>query len=122
MAFASRAPLGALHPDALHAYVEHGFVASDAGGVELRCRPDDEAEMYALRHAHRAWSMLPDVACPVRVACGGATDSMTQRLCERIVAQLPDAALEVWPDRGHLGPLEDPDAAVASMLAFSPTA
>ena len=118
-AFASRPPLGALHPDALHAYVEHGFVPSDGGGVELRCRPDDEAEMYALRHAHKAWNVLPQVACPVRVACGGATDSMTPRLCERIVARLPDASLEIWPGRSHLGPLEDPAAAVASILAFA---
>jgi pimeloyl-ACP methyl ester carboxylesterase len=34
-----------------------------------------------------------------------------------LVDRLPDARLEVMPGLGHFGPLQDPDAAVASMLA-----
>ena len=33
--------------------------------------------------------------------------------------QLPNATLEVWPDRGHFGPIEDPEQAVESMLRFA---
>jgi pimeloyl-ACP methyl ester carboxylesterase len=125
-AFSSRPPLDVLDPDALRAYVERGFRdldvdnESDGGGVALRCRPEDEAEMYALRAAHDAWRLLPQVRCPVHVVCGDATDAMTPRLCERVVGRLPNAILEVLPGLGHFGPLQDPDRAVESMLAFAP--
>jgi len=119
-AFESRPPLGVLDRDALRAYVERGFVAAeDADGVVLACRPEDEAEMYALRAAHDAWRVLPDVRCPVHVVCGDATDAMTPRLCERVVARLPDASLEVRPGLGHFGPLQDPAGAAESILAFA---
>jgi len=36
-----------------------------------------------------------------------------------VVDRLPDARLEVMPGIGHFGPLQDHDAAVASMLAFA---
>ena len=107
-----------LDPDALRAYVERGFRDID-GRVALVCRPDDEAEMYALRAAHDAWRRLPEVHCPVHVVCGDATDAMTPRLCERVVDRLPDATLEVRPGLGHFGPLQDPAGAVESMLAFA---
>ena len=118
-AFSSRPPLDVLDADALRAYVERGFRDvdtaagggdADGAGVELVCRPDDEAEMYALRAAHDAWRLLPMVRCPVHVVCGDATDAMTPHLCERVVGRLPDAILEVMPGLGHFGPLQDPDA------------
>ena len=60
------------------------------------------------------------VRCPVHVVCGDATDAMTPRLCERVVGRLPNAILEVMPGLGHFGPLQDPERAVRSMLAFAP--
>lgn len=128
-AFSSRPPLDVLDADALRAYVERGFRDvdtaagggdADGAGVELVCTPDDEAEMYALRAAHDAWRLLPMVRCPVHVVCGDATDAMTPRLCERVVGRLPNAILEVMPGLGHFGPLQDPERAVRSMLAFAP--
>jgi pimeloyl-ACP methyl ester carboxylesterase len=116
-AFASRPPLQVLDADALRAYVDHGFLDVD-GGVALACRPGDEAEMYALRAAHDAWRVLPEIRCPVHVVCGDATDAMTPRLCRRVVDRLPRATLEVRPGLGHFGPLQDPAAAAASILAF----
>jgi len=121
-AFASRPPLDVLDRDALRAYVDHGLRDADDGdGVVLACRPADEAEMYERRFEHELWARLPEITCPVRVVCGDATDAMTPRLCERVVQRLPDATLEVWPDRGHFGPLEDPAAAAESILGFSTT-
>jgi pimeloyl-ACP methyl ester carboxylesterase len=116
-AYSSRPPLHVLDPDALRAYVEHGFRDVD-GGVALVCRPGDEAEMYALRAAHDAWRVLPEIGCPVHVVCGDATDAMTPKLCRRVVDRLPHATLEVRPRLGHFGPLQDPAGAVQSILAF----
>jgi pimeloyl-ACP methyl ester carboxylesterase len=121
-AYASRPPLDVLHPDALRAYVEHGFHDVDDGRVALVCRPEDEAEMYARRAAHDGWLALPEIRCPVHVVCGDATDAMTPALCARVVSRLPHAALEVRPGLGHFGPLQDPDDAVASILRFGSAA
>jgi len=46
--FAAKAPLSALTPDALRAYVDHGFVDCDDGTVTLACRREDEADIYRM--------------------------------------------------------------------------
>ena len=61
---------------------------------------------------------LGEVRCPVLVACGEKTQSITPAMAEQIAAKIPRARLEVWEHRGHFGPLEDPDHAAESMLQF----
>ena len=117
--YASRPPFDALDPDALRAYVEHGLRRRDDGLVELTCRPDDEAEVYAMQFAHSTYRDLATVGCPTVVACGEDTNAIPPKLAAMIVDRLPDARLEVMPGLGHFGPLQDPDAAVASILALA---
>jgi pimeloyl-ACP methyl ester carboxylesterase len=117
--YASRPPLNVLDDDALAAYVEHGLRRRADGVWELKCAPEDEADMYAHGPAHGLWQRLPDVAPPVRVVCGEVTDAVTPRLGARIVERLPDAGLELMRGVGHFGPLADPAAAAASIVAFS---
>ena len=117
--YGSRPPLDALDPEALRAYVEHGLHRRDDGMLELKCRPEDEAEVYAMQFAHRAYRGLATVRCPTVVACGENTNAIPSKLAAMLVDRLPDAQLEVMPGLGHFGPLQDPDAAVASMLAFT---
>lgn len=87
--------------------------------LELKCRPEDEAEVYAMQFAHSAYRGLGNVRCPTHVACGEDTNAIPPELAAMIVDRLPDARLEVTPGLGHFGPLQDPDAAVSSMLAFT---
>jgi pimeloyl-ACP methyl ester carboxylesterase len=54
----------------------------------------------------------------VRVVCGERSDAIPPPLAARIAARLEHGSVEVLPGLGHFGPLEDPDAAVASILAF----
>lgn len=117
--YGSRPPFGRLDPDALAAYVEHGLRRRDDGEWELACTPDDEADMYAHGPAHALWHRLGEVGARVEVVCGADTDAVTPALGARIVERLPDATLEVMAGVGHFGPLEDPAAAAASILAFS---
>jgi pimeloyl-ACP methyl ester carboxylesterase len=117
--YGSKPPLDALRSDALRAYVEYGMRDLPDGTVELKCRPEHEASMYAMGAANGLYARLPDVACPVRVVCGATSQSIPPSFGERLVDRLPHAALEVWAGRGHFGPLEDPDRAVDSMLDFA---
>jgi pimeloyl-ACP methyl ester carboxylesterase len=113
--FAGKAPFDRLHPDALRAYVEHGFEEGPEGGVRLRCRPEYEARVYAMGFAHDAFARFGEVACPVTIACGEHTDAITPAVVERQAAALPHARTEVLPGLGHFGPLEDPGAVAASI-------
>lgn len=114
--YASKRPLRVLHPDALAAYVEHGFDEQADGSVVLRCRPEDEAQVYRMGGAHRGWAILPDVACPTTIACGGPTATIGETMATRIAERLARGRVEVFEQLGHFGPLEDP-AAVADVVA-----
>ncbi len=114
----SRPPLAALHPDALAAYVEHGLRRRPDGRWELKCAPDDEAATYAHGPAHGLWAALPEIRTTVQVVCGEQSDAIPPALAARIAARLPHGHAEVMTGVGHFRPLEDPDAAAASIVAF----
>ena len=105
--YASKPPFDALHPDALRAYVTHGFGPSPDGGVTLRCRPEDEAAVYAHGSAHQAFRHLGEVDCPVTIALG-VEDSVPAVFGRSIAAELPRGQVQSHPHLGHFGPLEDP--------------
>jgi pimeloyl-ACP methyl ester carboxylesterase len=118
-AYASKPPLDALTEEALRAYVDGGLRARDDGTWELKCRPEDEAQVYAMGSANGAYGRLAGVGCPVLVACGETSDAIGPPLAAKIADRLPDGRLEVFTGLGHFGPMEDPDACVGSMLAFA---
>ena len=107
--FRSKPPLDALAPAALRAYVDHGFEDDGAGGVRLKCRPEDEAAVYETATGHDAYARLPEVSCPVTVACGGLTPGCTGNRPFASEDRLPHGRSEVVPGVGHFGPLERPD-------------
>lgn len=117
--YGARFPLDALAPDSLRAYVDHGMRDLADGWVELKCRPEHEATMYTMGVVNGLYARLHEIECPVLVACGETSVAIPPSFAELIVERLPHGTLEVWPDRGHFGPLEDPGAAVVSMLNFT---
>jgi pimeloyl-ACP methyl ester carboxylesterase len=117
--YASRPPLDALSPAALAAYVDYGMRDRTDGTVEIKCRPEDEATMYTMGAGLGLFPKLDRIAVPVLVACGETTTSITPDFAAALVERLPHATLEVWSDRGHFGPLEDPGRAAGSMLRFA---
>jgi pimeloyl-ACP methyl ester carboxylesterase len=117
--YASRPPLDVLDPVALRAYVDYGLRDRPDGQVELKCRPEDEAAVYAMGVANGVYQRLREVRCPALVVCGEHTDAIPPKLGEMIVDRLPAGRLEVMSGVGHFGPMQDPDATVASMLRFA---
>ncbi len=106
--YASKPPFDRLAPEALRAYVDHGFANLDDGRVRLKCRGETEALVYEHSWSHETYDHLPEVSCPVTVACGATSDTFGAPLVEAIVDRLPRARAEVVPGVGHFGPLEDP--------------
>lgn len=115
--YASKPPLHAVAPEVLRAYVEHGFEDAD-DGVRLKCSPEDEATVYEMATAHDAYARLPEVACPVAVACGSETEGCTPERARSHAERLPRGHSEVLDDVGHLGPLERPEQVAASIRSF----
>lgn len=114
--YAGKPPLDALDPDSLRAYVEFGFEDLSDGTVRLRCRGAHEALMYEKGLSHDAFAHLPEISCPTTLACGELTDAIGPAVLEPLAARLPGARVEVFPDLGHFGPLEDPRRVAVSVL------
>ena len=118
--YAAKLPFSTLHPDALRAYVEHGFAPTDDGLITLKCRPEHEAEVYAHGSAHQAFLELGAVACPVTIALG-VEETVPAVFGRAIAENLADAVVESIPVLAHFGPLEDPALVARSITeAFAP--
>ncbi len=116
--YASKPPLDSVDPEALQAYVDHGFDDDGGGGVRLKCRPEDEATVYETATAHDAYGRLPEVACPVAVACGSVSEGCTPERARSHVERLARGRSLILAGLGHLGPLERPDLVAASIAAY----
>jgi len=114
--FRAKPTFAALDPEALHAYVDHGFALEPDGSVRLKCRPEVEAQTYEMAAHHDAFRRLGEVRCPVTVATGSTSEFGPAAFAPAIVAQLPQGRLLTFDDLGHFGPLEDPARIAASIL------
>jgi pimeloyl-ACP methyl ester carboxylesterase len=116
-AYAAKPPFCSVDPGALAAYVEHGFEDTADGRVRLRCRPADEAAVFATGLSHPVYRDLGLVAAPVVLAVGGASSTVTAEAMGAWAARLGRGRVEVLPGLGHFAPLEDPAAVAAAVAA-----
>jgi len=114
--FRSKPAFAAMDPEALHAYVDHGFALEPDGTVRLKCRPEIEAQTYEMASEHHAFGRLGEVQCPVTVASGSSSEFGPAAFAPAIVAGLPHGRLLTFDDLGHFGPLEDPARIASSVL------
>jgi pimeloyl-ACP methyl ester carboxylesterase len=119
--YASKPPLSILDPKVLTAYVEHGFETEPDGSVRLRCRPTDEARVFANSLSHKGFRNLTKVRCPVDLACGALTDGfgedVLKELSDTLTSSGGTARTTVFRQLGHFGPMEHPGIVAASMQA-----
>ncbi len=116
--YGSKPPMDALDPEALRAYVDHGFEDAAHGGVRLKCSPEDEATVYEMATAHDAYARLSQVTCPVTVACGARSEGCTPERAGCHAERLRAGSAEVLADVAHLGPLEQPRRVASSIRSF----
>ncbi len=112
--FSSKPPFATLDPAVLLRYVEDGFepVPDTEGGdgesIRLRCRREDEAEVYVHGFDHGAFGRLGEIGCPVTFAFGTGTDAFGARIMGADAARVPVSTVEAVDGVGHFGPLEQP--------------
>lgn len=108
--YASKPPFSVLHPDALRAYVEHGFDPQPDGTVTLRCRPETEAAIFRTGGGNGVWDALPEVHVPVSIVIGAEGEVGPAAFGPHVADRIELGYLTRYPDLGHFGPLEDPKA------------
>lgn len=115
--YAARPPLDALRADALDAYVQTGFTDRPDGRVGLACPPEIEAATFAGRT--QIFDRLGGVGPPTVVAAGPDSNEEPgpSRFAAAVARALPRGRLIRYRRLGHLGPLQDPDAAAADVVA-----
>lgn len=106
--YASKPPFDVLHPDALRAYVEHGFEPLPDGSITLRCRPETEAAIFRSGGGNGVWDLLPAVKVPVSIVVGDASGFGPAAFAPDVADRLPVGYLTRYPALGHFGPMEDP--------------
>ena len=115
--YAARPPLDALRADALDAYVQTGLADRPDGRVGLACDPESEAATFAGRN--QIFDRLGEVGPPTVVAAGpdASGEPGPSRFAAAVAEALPRGRLIRYKHLGHLGPLQDPDAVAADVVA-----
>ncbi|WP_017939471.1 alpha/beta fold hydrolase [Zestomonas thermotolerans] len=100
---------------ALRAYVEHALVEVD-GGVELKCRPSREAEIFA-SCPKRLWPSLARIETPSLILYGLTTYPFVARSVARLTARNPHVSARQVPG-GHCFMQEFPEDSAQRVADF----
>lgn len=103
-------------PEALQAYVDYALKDSADGGVELKCRPSREAEIFG-SFPRRLWGSLAKVHTPVKVDYGEQSYPFVGESVKRWQGINPLIQSERVPG-SHCFMQQDPVAAAARVKAF----
>jgi len=117
--FAAKPPLEAFPPDALEAYVRHGFAPGEDGKVHLRCSPETEAATFEGSGGHDTWDLLPFIDLPVLVLAGKADEIGPAVFAPQVAERLPNGRFEEHPELDHFGPLTHPGEVAALVADFA---
>ena len=113
--YSSKPPLSALTPDALRAYVYHGF-SLQVDGVHLKCRPETEAETFAMAPRHDTWQHLANIDTEVLVVAGRVEEAQPSNIAVAVAERLPNGRYLQLDQLDHFGPMAQP-ALVADVIA-----
>ena len=104
------------HEDALQAYVAHALRDHPGGGVELKCQPAREAEIFG-SYPRRLWPSLTRISTPTRVVRGADTFPFAARAIERWAQRNPVVSQQVLRG-GHCFMQEDPIATATAIIDY----
>ncbi|HEU4840240.1 MAG TPA: alpha/beta fold hydrolase [Ilumatobacteraceae bacterium] len=113
--YASKPPMAAFDPDALDAYVRHGF-RQDGDHVRLKCDPETEAETFHNGGNHTTWDRLGAVDVPVVVMAGHVAEMQPSAVAELAAAALPAGRFVLADHMDHFGPMTHVDE-IAEVIA-----
>jgi pimeloyl-ACP methyl ester carboxylesterase len=101
--------------EAFAAYIQHALKDSDKG-VELRCRPSREADIFS-SFPKRLWPSLAKVTTPTQVLYGARSYPFVAKSTARWCATNPRVSAQVVPG-GHCFMQEQPSESAARVVHF----
>ncbi len=101
---------------ALHAYVQHALKAAADGGIELKCRPSREVEIFN-SCPRRLWSALARVRTPTLLLNGRHSFSFVARSAARWCAMNSRITVHTLPG-GHCFMQERPEESAERVAGF----
>lgn len=113
--YGGKPPMDSFADEALAAYVEFGFAAGGDGQVHLKCRPEYEAAIFGGFSNTSVYARLPEVRCPVVVACGSDLGSKAAERNDIFASRLPSSRAQQLSGLNHFGPQQSP-AVVADSI------
>ena len=106
--YAAKRPLSAFLPDALDAYVRHGFALGADGEVHLKCLPETEAGTFE-GSGHGTWDLLPEIDVPTLVLAGEEeADAGPAMIAPLVAERLPNGRYQGLAGMDHFGPMTHP--------------
>lgn len=118
--YANNPPFDRVLAGCLADYVEHGFVTTDDGEVELACDPDDEGTIFE----HGLVSTIEHVGTTearTTIAIGRVDGPGPAVMGAPLVSALPNATLLGYEHVDHFGPLQDPWSIARDIAARAAT-
>jgi pimeloyl-ACP methyl ester carboxylesterase len=107
--FAAKPPLSAFTPEALDAYVRHGFREGEDGQIHLKCDPELEATTFEMSRAQTTWDMLPSIEIPVVVVCGAVQPDSPALHSRPVADRLPAGRYVQLDELDHFAPMTHPE-------------
>lgn len=104
--YSSRPPFAGIDPEALRAYIDHGFTDEPGGGVVLKCSGEIEAQVFE-NAARGLMPRLAEISSRLTVV-GSGDGGMPAQIASAITDALPNATFVSWPATTHFGPFENP--------------
>jgi pimeloyl-ACP methyl ester carboxylesterase len=113
--YASKPPMAAFDPDALDAYVRHGFTPH-GDHVRLKCAPDTEADTFDNGGNHTTWDALADLATPVVFVAGPGAEMGPASVAPLAAQEARHGRFVREASMDHFGPMTHP-AEIADLIA-----
>jgi pimeloyl-ACP methyl ester carboxylesterase len=104
-------------PEALELYLAEGLEDLEDGSVQLKCRPETEASIFASGPGFDPWALAPRVDTPSLLLWAVRGD-FPRPVYEAYAARMRDARVRDV-DAGHLVPMERPELIVREVLRFA---
>ena len=102
----------------LDIYMTYGFMASDNGGLQLKCSPKREASLFMGGIVYDPWPLMPGVSCPVLIVEGELSENRSYIDLQKARHLFKNGTYQLVPDAGHLVPMEKPEQIVDIIKTF----
>lgn len=113
--YTSRPPFSLCDSASVRAYVDYGFRDLPDGSVRLKCRGNDEADVFA-NSLTDAWDRVDQITMPLVVA-GSSDGGHAAEVAPRIAERIDSASFELLDGLTHIAPLQDPELTIERIRA-----